>query len=334
MILHPGILALLAGSIIVSIMMVYSTVLGLKIVIMWNFQSSSAGQLALERKTYLVSTIIKYALLFEVFSAFLYIYTTDDIHTLFTGAMCASGSLNANPVGWTLLYVKIIIFFLAAIWISLNSIDERAEDYPLVRMKYSLLIFIAPLLIYDLYLQLIYFTGLTPNVITACCGSLFDGEGPGVANTVAFYPPNKMMTIFYSALAVFMMSALMSHKFKSGIFRYSFALISAAFFFISMASIISFITVYYYEIPTHHCPFELVQKDYNFIGYPLYGTLFTGVLLGFTTGLIEPLKKISSLTTIVTIAQRKWTVISVICIIIFAIIASWPVVFSDFTINF
>ncbi len=333
MIFHPGILALLSGSLIVSVMMVYSTLVGLKIVYRWNYQSSSSAQLALERKTYLVSTIVKYTLFFEVLSVFLYIYTTDDIHNLFIGAMCATGSLNANPVGWDLLYVKIIIFFLSAIWIAFNSVDQKAEDYPLVRFKYTLLIFIAPLIIYDLYLQVAYFSGLEPNVITACCGALFDEEGAGMASTIAFYPPGMMMIIFYSGLGIFIISSLLSYRFKSGIFRYIFALTSAAFFFVSMASVISFVTVYYYEIPTHHCPFEVVQKDYYFVGYPLYGSLFTGVLLGFITGLVEPLKGIRSLREIIEKSQKKWILISIALILIFAALCTWPVVFSNFTLE-
>ena len=334
MIFHPGILALISGSVIVSAMMVYSTLVGLKIVFRWNYESSSSAQLALERNTYLVSTIVKYTLLFEVLSVFLYIYTTDDIHNLFIGAMCATGSLNANPVGWNLLYVKIIIFFLSAIWIAFNSVDQKAEDYPLVRFKYTLLIFIAPLIIYDLYLQIDYFSGLEPNVITACCGALFDEEGAGMASTVAFYPPGPMMIIFYSGLGVFIISALLSFRLKSGFFRYIFALSSAAFFFVSMASVISFVTVYYYEIPTHHCPFEVVQKDYNFIGYPLYGSLFTGVLLGVVSGLLEPLRNIKSLKSIINESQKKWTSLAIICILVFAVLASWPIVFSGFTLEF
>ncbi len=333
MILHPGILALLSGSVIVSAMMIYSTLVGLKIVFRWNYESSSSAQLDLERKTYLVSTIVKYVLLFEVLSVFLYIYTTDDIHNLFIGAMCATGSLNANPIGWNLLYVKIIIFFLSATWIAFNSIDEKAEDYPLVRFKYALLIFIAPLIIYDLYLQIIYFAGLEPNVIAACCGSLFDEEGAGMASTIAFYPPGPMMTIFYAGLGVFIISAILSYRLKSGIFRYTLSLSSAALFIISMASIISFVTIHYYGIPTHHCPFELVQRDYYFVGYPLYGSLFSGVLLGFVSGLIEPLKGIESLSAIIERSQKKWTLIAIALILIFAALCTWPLVFSSLTLD-
>jgi len=122
MILHPGILALIVGSCIVFVMMLYASVQGMSILAGWDFQSSSEKQLNLERRTYLISTIIKYALGFEILSTLLFIYTADDIHTLFVGAMCATGSLNANPIGRYALYSKILVFFSASLWITLNNL--------------------------------------------------------------------------------------------------------------------------------------------------------------------------------------------------------------------
>src|SRR5512145_1672352 len=140
MILHPGILALLCGSILALLMLVYAGGLGVKILRRWDFRSSSEEQLVLERKTYLVSTIVSYALGFEIFSILLFVFTVDEIHTLFVGAMCATGSLNANPLGWYALYAKIAVFFAAALWLALNYLDGRAEDFPLVKRKFALLL--------------------------------------------------------------------------------------------------------------------------------------------------------------------------------------------------
>ena len=107
MILHPGILALIVGSSIVLAMMVYAGWIGVRVLRSWDFDSSSAEQLTLERETYLGSTLAIFALGFQIVSALLFLFTIDDIHELFVGAMCATGSLNANPVGWTALAVKV-----------------------------------------------------------------------------------------------------------------------------------------------------------------------------------------------------------------------------------
>ena len=63
MIFHPGILALVSGSFLVALMMMYAAFLGVMVVRRWDFQSSSASQLALERKTYLISTIMNLSLI-------------------------------------------------------------------------------------------------------------------------------------------------------------------------------------------------------------------------------------------------------------------------------
>jgi len=230
MILHPGILSLIMGSGIVVVMMILTSILGLKIISRWDISSSSAQQLSLERKTYLVSTVVNYVLFFEVLSVFLFIYTVDDIHNLFVGAMCATGSLNANPVGWKVLFSKIIIFFLSATWIVLNYINQQAEDYPLVKLKYTLLLSLTPLLILDSYFLIKYFLGLNPDIITSCCGALF-GEGKeSIASTVASFPVKPMMIIFYTTFGLFMSGAFLTLKFNSSILKYVFSVLSCALF--------------------------------------------------------------------------------------------------------
>jgi ABC-type transport system involved in cytochrome c biogenesis permease component len=91
MILQPGVLALIVGSSIILLLLLLAAVLGLKILFRWDITSSSEEQLDLEKKTYLVSTLVQYGLLFEVVSVFLFIYTADDLHNLLVGAMCATG---------------------------------------------------------------------------------------------------------------------------------------------------------------------------------------------------------------------------------------------------
>jgi hypothetical protein len=332
-ILHPGILSLITGSVIVTSMILYASVLGIRILRRWDINSSAQEQLSLERKTYLVSTIMNYILGFEILSAFLFIYTTDEIHELFIGAMCATGSLNANPVGWKVLYIKIADFFLSALWIAFNTIDQKAEDYPLTRTKYKILLLISPVIVIDAYLTVRYFTGLEPSVITSCCGALFS-EGDGtIASSLSSIPVKAMMIIFYLTAGIYLINAILTLRYEKPLFRYSLSVLSLVLFLISISSIISFISLYFYQIPTHHCPFDLLQKEYNYIGYPLYFTLFCGVFFGLITGVFELFSNRGSLAEIIRDAQRRWTLTSIVLILIFTILASWPVLFSDFTMR-
>jgi hypothetical protein len=330
MILHPGILALLCGSTLALLMLVYAGGLGVKILRRWDFRSSSEEQLILERKTYLVSTIVSYALGFEIFSILLFVFTVDEIHTLFVGAMCATGSLNANPLGWYALYAKIAVFFAAALWLVLNYLDGRAEDFPLVKRKFALLLLLTPLVGVELYLQIVYFLGLQPEVITSCCGSLFSKTGSGISADLAGLAVEPTMAAFYGTGLLFLGSALPCRKRGASLFRYLFSLMAVLFFLVSIAAVISFISLYIYELPTHHCPFDILQKNYGFIGYPLYLSLFGGALFGILPGIFQPLKKNSSLTLEIRRVERKWILLAVLFSACFLLLASWPIVFGQF----
>jgi hypothetical protein len=334
MILHPGILALLAGSFIVLAMMLYASVQGIRILAGWDFSSSSEKQLNLERKTYLVSSIIKYALGFEILSAFLFIYTLDDIHHLFVGAMCATGSLNANPAGWIALFAKVIIFFAASSWIVLNRLDQAAEDFPLVRPKYKALFFITALIGFSLFFEMKYFLGLEPEVITSCCGSLFSESSSGIAGELSSLSIGPMMVVFYSTIFIFFAISVFCFVRPAPFLRYLSAGMSLVLFGVSIAAVISFISLYIYELPSHHCPFDIIQKGYNYIGYPIYVSLFCGVFFGMLPGMFQPMKKISSLREEIAASEKKWLVLSIFFIMIFVVLSSWPVLFGDFTMNY
>ena len=329
MILHPGILALLAGTGLVLVMTLRAAVTGAIILRRWDFSSSSSGQLALERKTYLVSTLLNYGLAFQVLSIFLYIYTLDDVHSLFTGAMCATGSLNANPVGWYALLLKIAVFFLAGFWIVLNMIDQMVEDYPLVRLKYLLLLVLFPFIVLDFYLQFMYFTGLDPEIITSCCGSLFASGGGDVASSLAALPVGKTMLAFYTLALFFAATLCCCLSSEKPLFRYLQSGIAASFLVVSIIAVISFVSIYIYELPTHHCPFDMVQYEYHFIGYPLYFSLFGTVFFGLLPGIFQPAKKIINVTAPLNLIEKKWLISSLICLGIFLIIVTWQIVFSN-----
>lgn len=332
MLLHPGILALLAGAGIVFLMLLAASAVGIAVMRKWDFQSSSEEQLLLERTTYLISSIVSYALAFELLSGLLFVYTVDDIHNAFVGAMCATGALNANPVGWTALMTKIVVFFGASLWIALNALDRKAEDAPLVRLKCGGLLALTLLAGADLFLTARYFLGLEPEVITSCCGSLFSASDTGVAGDLAALPPRPMMGVFYGSAALFLTAALIRLKYRKPFLSYSVSFFAALFFAVSVAAVISFISLYFYELPSHHCPFDIFQRNYRFVGYPLYAALFGGVLFGLLPGLFQPLRRRPSLARIIEQAERRWLVLSILLTLCFLAIATWPVVFGNLSL--
>ncbi|MEZ5581200.1 MAG: hypothetical protein R3F40_18405 [Candidatus Competibacteraceae bacterium] len=62
----------------------------------WNIHSGSELQLRLERRTYLISTLLGFALGAELLSLLLFAQTAESLSGQFVGAMCATGVLNIN----------------------------------------------------------------------------------------------------------------------------------------------------------------------------------------------------------------------------------------------
>jgi hypothetical protein len=327
MIFRPPIIALLCGSVIVSLMLTYAAYYGVRIVRQWDIRSGSEIQLSLERKTYLLSTIMSYVLAFQLASFFLFIFTVDDIHALFVGAMCAAGTLNVNQYGYATVILKIINFLLAGVWLILNYADNRAFDYPLIKHKYLLLLAIAPLVISEMIVQISYFLNLKANVITSCCGSLFSTEMEGVTSGIAALPRIPMEIAFFTGMALTLGSGVYFY-FKTNRSGYLFSVMSIATFVISVAALISFISLYFYQLPTHHCPFCILQREYGYIGYLLYLTLLGGAVSGMGVGALMPFRKVPSLSAIVPAIQKKLVIAGLAMYLIYAAISIYEMIFS------
>lgn len=303
MIQHPAIIALGGASLATAAMTLYAGAYGLKINSRWDLQSGSELQLVLERKTYLISVIIAYTLAFQILGLFLFIHTTDSIHNLFTGAMCAAGSLAANSYGYPLLLLKIGNCVFAGIWLVINHLDSTGYDYPLIRPKYRMLALIAVLLVIEAVLQLLYFTGLQADVITSCCGSLFGGTKANIISDIVTVPARPMMVAFTATFVFYLVSGVFSIVQGRG--WLIFAAFSLAFFLVAGVALISFISLYFYELPTHHCPFCILQREYGYIGYLLYGCLLGGVITGTGSGVAELSKKNASLSASIPTFQKR-----------------------------
>jgi len=330
-ILHPNILALLISSLLISGMVLASALVGSRIIRQWDICSGSERQLALERQTYLISTILGYFLGLQLASLFLFVYTADSLCPLFAGAMCAVGTLTVNSYGYPTLILKTINFLAAGLWLTLNYCDNMGYDYPLIRIKYTLLLAIVPLILVEAYFQWRYFLGLEPDIITSCCGSLFSSVSPGLSAEIAALPPRPMMFVFYGVTIATIIAGI--RLFRCGNGAALFALICGAGFVVNIMSLISFISLYIYQMPSHHCPFCILQKEYDFIGYPLYLALLTAAVSGVGSGLLQPFRRIESLADTLPAFQKKLVLLAVIATLLFALIASCFIVFSSFKLG-
>jgi hypothetical protein len=331
LIFHPSVIALYVASLLISFMICYSAYYALQILRKWDINSGSELQLVLERRTYLVATILMYLFTFQLISLFLYVYTADHLHILFVGAMCAAGTLYVNAFGYPTLILKIVNFLLAGVWLILNYVDNKAYDYPIIKRKYLLLLIMTPFLLAEASLQTDYFLRLRPDVITSCCGTLFSTENANITADLFKLPTIPTKVSFYLCIGSTVVSGI--YFYRKGKGGYIFSSLSIVTFLVSIISIISFISLYFYELPTHHCPFCILQREYGYIGYPLYLSLFGSAVFGIGTGAVMPFRNVKSLTTILPSIQRRMTFWSVILLLIFSAVVTYQIIFSDFILE-
>jgi hypothetical protein len=282
MIFHPLVLALYVSSALIAFMVLYAAWFGVLILRKWDLRSGSETQLALERRTYLISTLLAYGFGAQILSLFLFVFTADRLHSFFVGAMCAAGTLYLNGYGYPALILKTVNFILAGLWLLVNYADNRGYDYPLIRGKYLFLLLITPLIVLEGALQAAFFLKLRPDIITSCCGALFSSGEKSLVAGIAALPSVPMKAAFYGCAVLTLASGIFFHRRGRG--GYFFAAMSAATLAVSMLSLISFISVYFYELPTHHCPFCILQGEYGYVGYPLYISLLGSSIAGTGVG--------------------------------------------------
>lgn len=329
MLLSPAILALIGVSAVVTALLLLAAVFAVRVLRHWDINSGSELQLRLERSTYLISTLVTFAIAAEVVALLLFVYNAESMHTQFVGAMCATGVLNVNAWGWPALLLKIAVFFAGSLWLLLNRLDNQGYDYPLIRLKYALLLILLPLVAVSGLVQLQYFLDLNPEVITSCCGSLFSPDAQGVAAEVSSVAPRDAMLALYGSGALVLASGALYLWRRR--FSVLFAASAATAFPVAIVAIVSCVALYVYEHPHHHCPFCILKSGHDYIGYWLYLPLFSATALALGVGALAPWRGIASLRSAVAADTRRYAVIALTGFMLFYAVATFAIVRSNLT---
>lgn len=251
----------------------------------WDLASGSRQQIARERGTYLLSTLVRLVALVQIAALLLFVHNADRMADQFAGAMCAVGTLRANAWGFPALAIQVGLFFVAALWLIVDHADTRARNYPVVRFKHGMVLYaMLPLTLLGLVAELTYFTGLQPDVITSCCGSLFSRESDSVASDLVSLPLVSAVALFHGVLLAAIGLNLV-HALR-GRFGVAAGLASVLGFAAAITGIVSFVSLYVYEHPNHHCPFCMLQAEHGYLGYALYLPLFAATVAGAGVGLL------------------------------------------------
>lgn len=329
MIFQPAIIALLLAGGISLFMLLAASPFAVQVIRHWDIASGSERQLKLERLTYLFATLVAFVCLVQILAALLFVFNADKMSVMFVGAMCAVGALNVNAFGFPALYAQLGLFFLATLWLAINHVDTRARDYPLVRLKYGLLLAAIPLFALSLALQLSYFLGLKADVITSCCGSMFSEQAETLASEVSALEARPAMVVFYATLAVAILLSAWHWLGRGHISGYLTGVASLAGFVAGIAGILAFVSLYLYEHPNHHCPFCILKPEYDYQGYWLYLPLFVGAAAGMGAGVLRLFSRRPSLTAVIDATSRALAGVAVVGFGLFVAVASFMIWHSN-----
>jgi hypothetical protein len=294
----------------------------------WDPASDDSLQISLESETWLASTLVEYGLALQILSLLLFILAADQFSQVIAGAMCATGSLMADPYGMPTLYVKLAGVFLYGFWLLLHQLDIRVETYPLVRIKFIYLLVLLPFLLADVTLQTLFIAGLKPDIITSCCSVVFAEAGPDSGNLMGILPNELMLAVYYLAILGLAMVGILL-LYGGWVERFRTLLISVytlgwfGFFFLALTVITAIISCYIYAMPNHRCPFCIIKPEYHYIGLGIYATLIGGAFFGSSIGVAALIGRRPDLTRPVARYRRVAIKISLSLLAVFTILSSY-----------
>ncbi len=164
------------------------------------------------------------------------------------------------------MLLKLAIVLFASLWLLLNKADTYAKNNLYFKKKMWFFIVLYILIVGEFLLSLNFFTLIQTQNPVLCCSVIYTDTSNPIPFNLSKY---ELLVLFCALYIVVVLSAYKKQKLLLLIF-------GTFFTYISYYALVYFFASYIYELPTHKCPFCMLQKDYNYIGYFIYTTLFLG----------------------------------------------------------
>jgi len=290
---------------------------GVRVVRFWDSSADSPLQIRLESEIWLSSTLMEYGLFFQLFSLLLLVIAADSFAAILPGAMCATGSFLANSYGMKVLVLKLVSVFFYGFWILIHRLDICSPHYPLVRLKNIYLLLLCPLLLADMTFQTLYLNGLHPDIITSCCGVVFqepDVSLLGLSQQMATF---TSIVIFYCGCFLLLLTGWLNFRYSSLLLAVGACLLFPA----GLWMVTTFVSPYVYAMPHHRCPFCLLHVEYNFVGYPLFLSLYLASFSGMGIGLLMFFSSYSELATALSRFHKNLRVQFIVFLLFFVVLS-------------
>ncbi len=330
MLVNPWSIALLICSAASLFVVAVTVKTSIKVITAWDTADDSSRQIQLETKTWLSALLVEYAMVLQVISVFLLILAADNFSHILVGAMCATGAFLANPFGIPTLLIKLAGLFLCGCWIVLHRLDISSEYSPLMRFKFFFLLAVAPVFLLDTVLLFNYLARLEPDIITSCCGVVFSnttGDGKNLIGPMSksflILPLYGLATLIISGGVFFLKHVDNKNDTTVKWIGPLFSILCICFFLLSLVTITVTISPYIYALPSHRCPFDILQKEYYCIGYPIYLLLLISTFSGIVSGLVIVFRNYPGLQQSVATFQKRALFLMLFSLPLFLLVVSW-----------
>lgn len=278
--LSNGVIALLFTETILYVLAFVAFVWGLKIYKNWDFESLASSQYLLEKKNYFTTTVIVFILGIKFVLLPLFAHIVDGLSDVVPGAMCGAGVISANDYGMPIFIIKLLVLFLGVCWSIANTIDLQ-NNYAYTKRKYELFFGIFILLTLEFLLQGLYFTHISLESPVMCCSVIYGASNSGSTLPLSLSP--STLSVAFGILFIMLFIALIN-KLKTLSF-----MLGALFLYFGYYFVLHVVGIYVYELPTHICPFCMLQREYFYVGYLLWGSLFLGSFFSMAPLVLEGL---------------------------------------------
>jgi hypothetical protein len=242
----------------------------------WVYGATSATQYKLEKKSYLISTIILVSLFINITLLLFFAYTLNELSSIIPGAMCGAGVISSNIFGEPMMILKFFIILFSMIWIAINKRDNYSKDYKYFKMKLFLFVILFITITSDLFLTLAFINNLNTDVPVLCCSNIY-----AEINHLPFSLKEGTLVILFYILYIFIMLFAYLKK------RKSLLLLNLLYAVVSYFTLTYFFSTYIYELPTHKCPYCLLQSDYYYIGYFIYGAFMVSLFYSLMASIFD-----------------------------------------------
>jgi len=305
MLLTPEIISILTLDFVFFVFGTIAFFISLKIYLKWDLNATNQRQYQLEKQSHLVATIIKYIFILKLPMFLFFAFTADKLSNVIPGAMCAAGVVGSVSFSSSMFFFKILNLYIFGFWLVLNSYDLKREDLPYTKYKFLLYCVGFVSLVIEIFYEISFFTSLDPTRIVSCCSTIFSASTPILS---FMFQTNKIYFAYaFYAVLLLIIVFYMTKRYTAYLF------LNIAYLIVSIVSLIIFFGPYIYQLPTHHCPFCVLKKDYDYIGYILYATLYIGTFYGISGAIMSIIKQQK---------QTKYYNISLASNIIYALIVS------------